>query len=343
MKILWITAINETEHDVLRAFEEMPEHEFILICTRQKNDYFFDVKLPKKSKIIYNKTLSELDQSICKEINKGEVDLIIKRAGWGTQKAPFLVPKLASHYDIPCAIWCAEQGHQREWQYKIAENYNIILANNKMDMEWYRVRRPDAKVYYLPFGCVPSFHKPAKKLAKYEADIVCYGNPLYYDYKSKRQCVDDMIMPLLNHYKNIYKLSIWGTELWQGLHQITSAGVYRGKFPYNDIAKVNSSSKIHIGLSSNIYHGGYGSKLARALSCGIFTIWHDTVGINEDFINGYHLVTTNSPSRTKLLVKYYLENPDSRKKIAKQGRDHAIKNLDYKVLFKNLFKEMGLQ
>lgn len=337
MKILWVTAINETEIDIVRTFKEWKKHEFQILCTTPRNDYFFDVDL-SEAPITYTENLNDLSNKLSTLLKEEEIDLVIKRAGWGTQKFPGLVPNVARQLDVPCAIWCAEQGEQRDWQLAIAKHYNIVLVNNQTDLEWYRITHPYAKVYLLPFGCVPSFHKPTRQDKQYETEIVCYGNPLYDSYVSKKVCIDNMVIPAIS---SPYKFDIWGLKTWMDIPGVAGTNVYRGQFPYEDLPKVNSSCKVHLGISANIFHGGYGSKLIRSLACGTFTLWHETVGARRDFRDGYHLTYTRSSKHTKEILNYFIkEDPKKRREIARNGMKFAHENYDYRRLFDQLFAVM---
>jgi spore maturation protein CgeB len=71
------------------------------------------------------------------------------------------------------------------------------------------------------------------------------------------------------------------------------------------------------------------------LASGGFLLTSSTSAINELFNIGKNLVASSSPEETVKLVKYYLNNPSERKKVAMQDRT-ALLGHSYKDRAQNM-------
>ncbi len=319
-RILWQTSINEIEYDIQQMFSGLRPYSLSLSEPQARNSYFFPVDV----KIDYFSTITE--EAIAAAIGDFKPDIMVHRYRQPIEPLLSACKKTKTRL----LVWISEQGPEREVEIDRALCFHNVIANNDSDYEFYKQSGVE-NVYNMPFGCVPSFHRKVRAPARYKTDIVCYGNPLYDYYESKRKAVDTLVKPVV---ENGFQVALWGTAKggggWLEIPYVAKrAKLYRGMFSYEDLPAVNSGAKIVLGITANAQYGAYGSRLARALSCGSFIIWHYTVGMEKYFENHKHLCWSSSPKETLDLVKFYLKHDKERERIAREGRRYAHENLDY--------------
>jgi hypothetical protein len=227
-------------------------------------------------------------------------------------------------------VWISEQGPERDIEVARAQNFHNVIVNNDPDYDFYRASGVE-NVYRMPFGCTPAFHRRVPAPPKYKTDLVCYGNPLYTFYPDKRAAVDTLVGPVVEAGLDV---ALWGIATgsggWLEIPYVKERPhVYRGVFPYEDLPAVNSGAKIVLGITANGRYGAYGSRLARALGCGSFVIWHYSAGMEQYFENHKHLCWSTSPGETLDLVNHYLAHDAERERIAREGQRYAYEHLDY--------------
>lgn len=283
-----------------------------------------------KIPIEYGENLGSLYHRIVKE----SPDLVIKKAGWTSHSVGVLglFPEVMKESKIKHCLWTSEQGIMRDWQNGVVKYYDWIIVNNKEDLVWYREQYGDKKKFsYMPFGCVPEFHK---KVNIRKSSVMCsYSNP-QWGYKQKASSFSRIVEPLIDCYTP-EELALYGCSSWyEGL-----SNYYRGMFRYNTISEINSSSDILLGITANAETGGYGAKLAKMLSCGAFVLWDYTKGMENDFENKKHLVWSKNTDETMELVEYYINHPSERNKIAEEGQKYAYEHLMWEKNILGLVEE----
>jgi spore maturation protein CgeB len=330
-RIIWQTAINEIEYDIQQMFRGLPGYTLSLSAPSARNSYFFPVDV----EIDYFNTVTE--EAITAAIQQFKPDIMVHR-----YRQP-IEPLLAAckKTNTRLLTWITEQGPERETEVDRAQCFHNVIANNDSDHDYYKAAGVE-NVYRMPFGCVPSFHRKVQAPAKYKTDVVCYGNPLYTYYESKRKAVDTLVRPVV---ENGFDLALWGTAKgsggWLEIPYVQAKPtVYRGIFSYEDIPAVNSGAKIVLGITANAQYGAYGSRLARALACGSFIIWHYTEGMEKYVENHKHLCWSRSPEETLELVRYYLKHEEEREKIAKEGQSYAYEHLNYEKMLLPIIEDV---
>jgi hypothetical protein len=96
--------------------------------------------------------------------------------------------------------------------------------------------------------------------------------------------------------------------------------------------------KAHINLGINHYSvmRYYNRRLFECVASGKLHITHYVPGMEKHFKNRKHLVWFQTPQQAFEQIQYYLNNPEEREQIAKQGRDFFIKHHSWPVRAKQL-------
>jgi len=99
-----------------------------------------------------------------------------------------------------------------------------------------------------------------------------------------------------------------------------------------DFSKLCGQTKIALGLvGSNWAHlrSYFSNRLPNTLASGAFQIQTYSVGLEDMFENGKHLVWYKSPEELFELIAYYLPRDKEREAIAAEGRKEVLKNYTF--------------
>lgn len=333
IKILWLSYGTEIEYEMKLLFSQYKDIKFNLGIPNEKPTYFFPGYIKANYNNLYNR------ENIQRVLEDYQPDILIHR--YQQPYEPIL--EAAEDCGVRTVCWITEQGPERDIELLRAKNFRNVIVNNELDYELYK-KEGIENLYYMPFCYVPSFHKRVLPSEKYKTDIVCYGNPAYEFYESKRKSVDTLVVPLL---KEGYDVALWGpSEVaggWLKVPYVKKDEHYKGMFNYKELPVVNSSAKIVLGITANASYGAYGGRLARALGCGSFVLWYYTEGMEKYFVNHKHLCWSKSPEETLEIVSYYLNHDEEREKIALEGQRFAYENLNYEKRFIEIINDLLTQ
>lgn len=246
----------------------------------------------------------------------------------------------------PVVAWCSEQGPMRKAAMQSVIPWPRIAVNNMQDFHLYKRTFPGKKIFYMPFGCAPSEGCTVSRCDDNgEFDVLVDGVPHYVcsvcGGSWKRQSINTMVHPLLNQP---YKVAIYGPKFgphgWSNVPGVCNE--YKGSFYPWDYPAIYAKTKLYLGISWNWNFGGFGCKLARALSTGVPVIFHRTVGMAEEGLaNGVQLATSSTPEETKQLVDYYLTHDEERRRMGLRGQMWANAMWDWAMLLKKLADELS--
>jgi hypothetical protein len=226
--------------------------------------------------------------------------------------------------------WTSEQGPTRQFAEISARPYQKVAVNNKVDLEYYKNTYPNKRIFYLPFCSRPSYSRKAVSYA-----IVTSSVPHYVcgcEGGLKRQSFDVMINPLLKLDIAAYGLAI-SDHGWFVVPGIE--GKYKGEFPHWAYKDYLAQGKLYVDTTWNWKDGGFGVKLARALSTGTPILWHQTVGMElEGFEKGNQLDWSSSPEKTLELARSY------DKEMGRRGYEWFLNNWVWSKNLKRLADEL---
>ena len=179
----------------------------------------------------------------------------------------------------------------------------------------------------LNFGFAPKIHRYIEVKKQYSIALVANGYPYvlkHYPNHYRHQSLKTLLIPLL---KENIRIDIWGKE-WHKLKEILGCNIpeqwVHGYLPYADAYKVYNSANIIIGLQD--YDTQVTQRTFEVLASQGFLLTDDTPGVKKLFNPGRDLIVSSSPEETLKLVKYYLNNPNECKRIAKKGASAVIGN-----------------
>ncbi|SHK08579.1 protein of unknown function [Geosporobacter subterraneus DSM 17957] len=184
----------------------------------------------------------------------------------------------------------------------------------------------------LLFGCNPKLFRKTPLKPEYKHDIVLVANN--YDWFSRdkgfrRKAIRHILAPLVN---GRYDIKVFGSDSWINAKDgfTIDPKYYGGYVNYHQTPYIYSSAKIVLGIqSSNTSLTQTSVRTYEILGSGAFHLTCYTPSIENIFKNHEHLVWSNSSRETIELVEYYLNHPNEREVIAKQGQEEVLSKHTY--------------
>ncbi len=167
--------------------------------------------------------------------------------------------------------------------------------------------------------------KPVK--VKKEYDVSFIGQPLESRVELIRYLVENGI-----------KVNIWGRG-WEGYEEFKN--LYNGPLNPEDFTKVVNQSKINLSFIKNQYgEPHYKSRVFEFGASRAFQLLDYFEGYERFFKNGKEIVMFKDKKELLEKVKYYLKHEVEREGVAKEAYEKTIKNYDFVVWFKEIFREI---
>ncbi|MDF2626479.1 MAG: spore protein [Symbiobacteriaceae bacterium] len=175
----------------------------------------------------------------------------------------------------------------------------------------------------LPFGYNHDLYQPVAPKPEYACDIAIVANfyTAQYDEMNRKRSLEALVRPLLERG---YNMKIWGNN-WErapefGLPMLAD-GVRQGYLHHRETPAVYNAAKIVVGLQNEFeFETNLTMRTCEVMGAGGFLLTSRTRAVERFFKHGKHLVMSNSPAETLLLVDYYLRHPDERAQIASEGQ-----------------------
>ena len=198
---------------------------------------------------------------------------------------------------------------------------------------------------FLPFGVDTNFFTPVKDEKDFAFDVSYVGNDIKGEKRSTKY-----ILPATNF--NFGLFGHWGPskrdklklafKIWKHykfpIYQEKFMKISKGRISQSDTPKLYSSSKINLNCTGqdSLDWGVITARIFEILACKGFVIT-DYSEITEKLLKGC-VVFTEGDEDLINKIKYYLKNPEKRKKIAQKGYEYAIKNASMESRMKTLYK-----
>lgn len=241
---------------------------------------------------------------------------------------------LLNRKGVPHVYWAIEDPTNYNLSLPYARLSSLVLTPCRESIPKYASQGIQAAL--MMFACNPSFHYRGKPSSGYQYDLAFVGNN--YDYHpARRQGIKNIIIPALKGYHT----KIFGNEWWLDTRKsfYITPRHYAGYLPNEDLPELCASTKIILGIHSvSNSETMMSMRTFEILGCGGFYLTQWTKAIEYNFKNHYHLVWSKSAVETKDLIDFYLERPDLREKIARQGQQEVYRRHTYHHRIKELIK-----
>ncbi|MDP2939662.1 MAG: glycosyltransferase [Candidatus Omnitrophota bacterium] len=211
------------------------------------------------------------------------------------------------------------RGERMSFVQQIAPHYDYffiydseeVLKNIKIDAPCVRS---------IPLACDPSIHKSLNLTQKergYYASEVCFIGSLVSSLDARR-------IEILRHLRE-FDLGIWGN--WKEKDPLLYR-FYKKKHVYlQEATKIYNSSDIaldiHIFFGTDKKAFDINPRVFEATACGAFVLTNESSYLANLYEIDKEIVCYSDVQELKQKIKYYLNHPQDRKAIAKQGQKRA--------------------
>ncbi|MDY6989124.1 MAG: glycosyltransferase [Thermodesulfobacteriota bacterium] len=195
----------------------------------------------------------------------------------------------------------------------------------------------EQRVTWLPFGCDPDYHRPVElseeESRTYTRDVVFVGALYPNRWETLKQLTE-------------FNVGIWGPLLPNiTLTQDERRYVKDIKLNYTEWVKIYSAAKVVVVIH---YQDGttpcyqMSPKLFEAMACKAFVLVDKQKDVFGLFDDAKHLVSYNSVEDLRDKIRYYLEHPSQRLRIAEDAYRYVLQNHTYAHRIEEIFSTMHL-
>ncbi|OGW08553.1 MAG: hypothetical protein A2W75_11190 [Nitrospinae bacterium RIFCSPLOWO2_12_39_15] len=279
--------------------------------------------------------LKRINKKLIAEIKSFKPDLFLEAGGHRI----FLetVEEIKRH-GIKTALWTIDSPIDFKPVIKAAPHYNFVFTGGS---EAYDILKEAGvkSLHWLPFACDPDIHKPVKVT---DEDKKIYGCDV--SFVGSHYPVREALFTGLSDFV----LGIWGPG-WDKLpNNSPLKKCIRGLHTKPDEwLKIYSSSKI---ILSQHYSDPEGRipchqaspRVYEVLACGAFLMVDGQRDVTRLFKDREELVIFRDTGELKRLIRYYLERPEERKRIADNGRKKVLAEHTYRHRVQKILRIAGL-
>lgn len=257
-------------------------------------------------------------------INEFRPDLVFNDGGGGRMSKLF---PLLEQRGIPHVYWAIEDPVSFEYlSLPFAQKSALVFTPCWESLADYN--RHGISAHLLMFACNPNYHRPGAPDPRFQHEIIFTGNNYSY-HPARQHGVATVLQPLIEQG---YDVQVYGNEWWLDPNQAYTipASHYGGYMANEDLPAACASASIILGLHSvDTSRTMMSMRTFEILGCGGFYLTQWTPAVEEMFINHHHLVWSKSREETLDLVKYYLQHPELRQRIALQGQSEVYQKHSY--------------
>ena len=257
-------------------------------------------------------------------INEFRPDAVFNDGGGGRMAKLF---PLLQQRGIPHIYWAIEDPVSFDYlSMPFAEKSALVFTPCRESLADYN--RHGIAAHLLMFACNPNYHRPGAPDPRFNHDIIFAGNNYSY-HPARQRGVATVLQPIIDQG---YDLQVYGNEWWLDPNQAyTIPASYYGCYMANeDLPRACASARIILGLHSvDTSRTMMSMRTFEIEGCGGLYLTQWTPALEEMFINQRHLVWTKSREETLDLVKYYLQHPELRQRIALQGQSEVYQKHTY--------------
>lgn len=332
MRIVWVTTPTEMEADLWRAAQGKAD--LIQVSVTGAGEPYFQYGAQGHE-------VSDL-RDLLYRVAGENADLIVFRYPTWVHEFGLSSEVEVLFRDQPVVAWLSEQGPTIGDALAVAGHWPRVAVNNRLDVRRFRHWLPATRLYYLPFGCVRWAADELIPQERFRNDLIADGAPHYACWEHggwKRESVRVMVDPVLD-----LNIGLWGAtgekHGWPGVPGAVEK--FRGAYAPIEAPQVYASCKVYLGISWSWALGGYGMKLARALSSGIAVIWHRTPGMLEDGLQeGVHLLASSTPQETLHAARWLLDDEEMRRLLGETGKAFVLRHWEWITNLERLAAEIG--
>lgn len=203
-----------------------------------------------------------------------------------------------------------------------ARLYDLVLVNDYYHgIQWMELGSKHMACLPVTPGIDPEYHNPERiaqlNLPDVGCDVAFVGTLLPYALYSERIAALEALRD--------FDLGVWS------IHDAPESlqSYVRGSAMGEAMLNVLMSSKISLNTHGDFMRYGGNMRLFECAGMGAFQLVDDRPGIADWFTDGEHLIIYRDLDDLRDKVKYYLDHPEERRRIAEAARAHVLAHHTY--------------
>ncbi|MDY7223910.1 CgeB family protein [Halalkalibacterium halodurans] len=278
---------------------------------------------------------SQLDEETGKELlikdfKKIKTDFLIH--GGYAPKYFSILPEICKEKGVAFIYWAIEDPVGYNNTLFLAEKADFVFTTTQECVSEYA--KKGIKATLLTFACNPDYHKMGKYSSKYDLDLALVAS--HYRWEARRKGYRTILDGAIESGK---RLKVWGAG-WDtdiGRKTLKNQGIFEGYLPNSHLPSLCASAKIVLGIQCDDSSFTQTSmRPYEVLGCHGFHLTQKTKATTKIFKDGEHLVTAGSKEEAIEKILYYLERPQERQRIARQGQDFVYRYHTYEQRVKEI-------
>lgn len=249
-----------------------------------------------------------------------------------------IIIEACKFYKIGLILHLIEDPPDFDKTLKFAKKAELVLSGDIDCVEKYKKMGINAHLF-LP-AINPIIHKSELFNPSLFHDMVLLAN-CYHNHPPRIKGYEIIVsaaVDLVEEYNYKFKAygNWWDSSL--GMNFLRNHKELDGKlFPIELVPSLCSSTKITLGVQCVDYSKTQTSpRPYEALACKSFHLTQWTPATENIFKEGFHLVTAKTKDEAKEKMIYYLNHPEEREKIAKQGQEYVYAEHTYDKRLKDI-------
>lgn len=225
--------------------------------------------------------------------------------------------------NIICVLWTTDAPLVFEPILNAAPYYDYIFCQGTEALEILE-KSGLRNVYWLPVGCDPLYHKKVQLTEsekKFFGKDACFVGSFYPNRWNVLKELSD------------FEIGVWGPG-WRKIvnHNKSKMEIFETHLNYATWVKIFNACKIVIVIH---YQDGeipcyqISPKVFEALACGSFVLVDRQKDVFSLFDDKHHLAGFDDVNDLRKKIKYYLNNPEQRKRIANAGFREVLTKHSY--------------
>jgi len=283
---------------------------------------FNDERISSRFPFLRNLERSFVKKTLFKKISdfRPQLILVIK----GDRISLELIRETREKFEIPVANYWIDDPYAIDLSRKISPAYDYFFTNDPECVQDH-MESGCPHVQYLSFGCLPKLHKKIQlskeEHEKYGSDVCFVGT------------VSERRLRVLEALST-FRLKVWSQRVIYSFkegyqiekNELSSLSPINSKFTdrtvwNEELVKVYNASKIVLNI-----HSPQPVPIMRdfeATGCGAFLLTNSVRRLGEMFKIGEEIVCYRDANDLIDAVKFYLEHPEKRERIARRGQERA--------------------
>ena len=281
----------------------------------------------RNRKVIHDRFMALISDMILASCAEFRPDLVLALA-----QAPLSIETIQSLKEnrIVTAFWFVEDYQVLEYWKAWAPHYDFFFTIQKDGNFLGELERLGVKHYaYLPMAADPETHKPMDlspgEVREFGSDLSFMGAGYYNRHQFFKGILD-------------FDFKIWGTgwdpnsPLWKRVQRNGE------RIPVEDFVKIFNASKINLNLHSSVFHEGVNPqgdfvnpRTFEIAACGAFQLVDYRSELPAVFAPDEEIVCFHNLEDLRDQIRYYLDRPEERRRIAERARSRVLKEHTYQA------------